>query len=1079
VQINYTKTFDDLPAGEYTVTETNTAIKGFDFQNETSVITGTVTVEAGVTTASEDVARIELSDEYAKIVEPEILISKQDIATGEEVAGAHIQIIELKEDGSEALYTEWDSTQEPQTISGLKTETVYILRETIAPENYELAEDTVFMLDANGRVTTDFEIPAYTNEDGEEITLNYADTDGSYHVIIMDKRIYVKVRKNLFFFNDVDEETLAIFAKDEVYRVALYSKDTGEEGLYLDESAPALELEDGTKAYLVTDSAGEAMIREIVFEHATSSEETFSDLISGHSYYLVELDTDGRIMGEEDNPRPQFSTRGNASVYNFTATNASVEEIEFENIYAGEFPDGFYLEGNLKVVKKLFDVEGNAKASHDTFYAGVFLDEDLTHPVNEADDLGNIYMSDYILPIEMKGNVFGETEKPVYLPNVNFSLPLFITEMTPDGDGGYVKYDMAEVFQYTVNVYREEAEDGSTEDTYRIEVTTNGTPVDYIVIENHEVEHSEEDDLAITITKVAGIGMTDAEGVNEDLAENGAEDMTDSEEDASEADEESVSESDEEAVSETDEEAISETDEEEISETEEGTGTEAVEDSDDDTIYLAGAELQILDGSKAVIASWTSTEDSGGHTITGLKADTTYYLHEESAPEGYDQLDHDIAFQLQYDDESEKYVIVLTDSEDAIFLDAFPGTSYAELINYESSGPDVPSDEKAKLKVTKKLEYFGEGEAANLKLYAVDKTFYVALFEDEGLTEMVEGSLSALNIKGASSAEVTYNALTAGTTYYVAEVDKNGKPISATEDGGIPFYVNGESCEPAVAGQMEAVDITNVYAELPDGYYLSAEMTLAKETVALDGNAYRHTGTFYATIFTDKDCKTMADETIVSLNPVPLVLDNASSVSQTVQVFVTRANRTMTLYVAETDQKGKVIGSAGKFSYESGNYSLGLEVNHPEENKVMSNVASVYISGEEASPETVDIVTLTNMNLDLPEGPGPDGPTATPTPYVTMMPNHDDDSGEEYVVTSIIPRTDYITSSTNGGGGNSTVNTTTNTKEERNANVKTDETITRGGTAKTGDDTPIGLYLLLMSLAGAAMIILISRRKRG
>lgn len=79
-----------------------------------------------------------------------VRISKQDITTGEELPGATLQIID--EDGNVA--TEWVSTDEAHFIEGkLIAGKEYTLRETIAPDGYEIASEIKFTVNTDGSVT--------------------------------------------------------------------------------------------------------------------------------------------------------------------------------------------------------------------------------------------------------------------------------------------------------------------------------------------------------------------------------------------------------------------------------------------------------------------------------------------------------------------------------------------------------------------------------------------------------------------------------------------------------------------------------------------------------------------------------------------------------------------------------------------------------------------------------------------------------------------------------------------------------------------------------------------------------------
>ena len=89
-----------------------------------------------------------------------IRILKVDAVTNTPLSGAHIQIL----DGNKVVQ-EFDSTEDNAgiQIDGLKTGVVYTLHESSAPNNYTLAADTHFSLNADGTINlektnTDFEI---------------------------------------------------------------------------------------------------------------------------------------------------------------------------------------------------------------------------------------------------------------------------------------------------------------------------------------------------------------------------------------------------------------------------------------------------------------------------------------------------------------------------------------------------------------------------------------------------------------------------------------------------------------------------------------------------------------------------------------------------------------------------------------------------------------------------------------------------------------------------------------------------------------------------------------------------------
>ena len=72
-----------------------------------------------------------------------IHISKIDAETGEELPGATLEL--YAPDGT--LIESWETTDTPHVITGLPVGEGYILKETTAPEGYQLAEDITFTVD--------------------------------------------------------------------------------------------------------------------------------------------------------------------------------------------------------------------------------------------------------------------------------------------------------------------------------------------------------------------------------------------------------------------------------------------------------------------------------------------------------------------------------------------------------------------------------------------------------------------------------------------------------------------------------------------------------------------------------------------------------------------------------------------------------------------------------------------------------------------------------------------------------------------------------------------------------------------
>ena len=138
-----------LGAGEYVLKEI-AAPDGYIIATDIKFsvdIYGNVTVENVDSTAVSDngYPLIVMVDDTTKV-----RISKQDITTGKELPGATLQIID--EDGN--VVEEWVSADEAHLVEGkLIAGKEYTLRETIAPDGYEIANEIRFTVNEDGSVT--------------------------------------------------------------------------------------------------------------------------------------------------------------------------------------------------------------------------------------------------------------------------------------------------------------------------------------------------------------------------------------------------------------------------------------------------------------------------------------------------------------------------------------------------------------------------------------------------------------------------------------------------------------------------------------------------------------------------------------------------------------------------------------------------------------------------------------------------------------------------------------------------------------------------------------------------------------
>ena len=106
-----------------------------------------------------------------------IRVTKVDINTKEEVAGAKLQIV----DSNGNIVEEWVSTEKAHVVEGLKTGETYTLKEIVAPEGYTLTSDSTFTIDETGKVTTTGNVTT--------------DKEGNVVLLVEDEKTIVRITK--------------------------------------------------------------------------------------------------------------------------------------------------------------------------------------------------------------------------------------------------------------------------------------------------------------------------------------------------------------------------------------------------------------------------------------------------------------------------------------------------------------------------------------------------------------------------------------------------------------------------------------------------------------------------------------------------------------------------------------------------------------------------------------------------------------------------------------------------------------------------------------------------------------------
>ena len=365
-------TFQNLPLGEYTVTETNADMEGYKLTTTYSVDGGKVTV------TNKETATITITNDYVKTKDVSVKISKVDADTYEVLGGAHLQVIDP--DGK--VVAEWDSDKDAYTLTDLKPGVVYTLHETAAPKGYKVAEDTTFQLNEDGTIDT-----ANTTTAISDDTLLVKDEKKE------SKDVSVSVTKKL-----VTVDGTVIGAVDATYYVALYS--------------------DADCTQRVSD------VLALNFKNASTSTVTFTGLEKGQTYYVGECEADGtcylaNICADGTMYMVDFSDGNAVTVDNADGSTTVYFDNQFENI-----PDGYYKEAELNITKKLVGSDGKAKNSNEIFYAGIFADEGFTQLSTDV--------SENIVPLDLAGGSEATAQVNVALPESG-SITLYVTEVDSNG----------------------------------------------------------------------------------------------------------------------------------------------------------------------------------------------------------------------------------------------------------------------------------------------------------------------------------------------------------------------------------------------------------------------------------------------------------------------------------------------------------------------------------------------------------------------------------------------------------------------------------------------------------------------
>ena len=345
-----------------------------------------------------------------------------------------------------------------------------------------------------------------------------------------------------------------------------------------------------------------------------------------------------------------------------------------------------------------------------------------------------------------------------------------------------------------------------------------------------------------------------------------------------------------------------------------------------DNKELEGASLQItgtdIDGKEITPIKWTSGDDGKNEDGT-VKTHTvkltagTYTLSETAAPDGY-KIAESIKFTI------DKEGKVTSDTKDAV-------------TGNKVTMKDEKKDTSASISVTKNLK-----TVAGENIYAVDQTFYVALYEDENCTKLAS-EIKALTFKNFTSETVTFEGVEPNKTYYVGECTKDGVRYLSGVVAGTKYvaqFTDGNSVTVETPNGSKAVYFDNRFMKFPDGFYKEGVLSITKLFKDKAGKAKNSDDTFYAGIFDDEECTKLSEN--VAQNIIPLNLNGSSSVTAQIKVSIAQGT-SKTFYVTEVDKDGKPINEEtfkydvsvenGEVTFDENNTSAEVTITNQEQDE--------------------------------------------------------------------------------------------------------------------------------------------------
>ena len=173
-------------------------------------------------------------------------------------------------------------------------------------------------------------------------------------------------------------------------------------------------------------------------ENQGTSSVTFDQLKRG-TYYVAETDAEGKVVAEGTYNNGSYVAQYQAGNKVEITENGTAAQFQFDNQFL-LLPDEYYIVKTITINKTVVKKNGEDLKSEETFYAGIFKDEDCTQLADGV--------SQNIVPLVMDGESTATAKTEVTVPVGGEEIKLYVTEVTADG----TPVALNDTFEYDVEI---------------------------------------------------------------------------------------------------------------------------------------------------------------------------------------------------------------------------------------------------------------------------------------------------------------------------------------------------------------------------------------------------------------------------------------------------------------------------------------------------------------------------------------------------------------------------------------------------------------------------------------------------